>query len=87
MKQITQSLADLPYTMVNFGVDTLILNVRYADDQGAPLHSELTEDQIDQLNKWQAIYFSVSIARKCCTAIVRQRPLLSLTLFNRGEDE
>src|SRR5690242_9104677 len=55
MKQITQSLSDLPYTLVNFGVDTLILNVRYADDQGAPLHSELLDEQIDELNGWQTL--------------------------------
>lgn len=55
MKHITTSLSDLPYSLVNFGVDTLILNVRYADEHGAPLHSELTEEQIDQLNEWQTL--------------------------------
>src|SRR5690348_11352956 len=55
MKQITQFLSDLPYTLVNFGIDTLILNVRYADENGAPLHSELIDSQIDQLNEWQAL--------------------------------
>ncbi|HEU5373832.1 MAG TPA: hypothetical protein VFV38_00180 [Ktedonobacteraceae bacterium] len=55
MKQITSSPSDLPYTLVNFGVDTLILNVRYADEFGKPLHSELTEGQIDRLNEWQAM--------------------------------
>ncbi|HEU5376126.1 MAG TPA: hypothetical protein VFV38_11845 [Ktedonobacteraceae bacterium] len=54
MKQITQSLSDLPYRLVNFGIDTLILNVRYADENGAPLHSELVDSQIDQFNEWQA---------------------------------
>jgi hypothetical protein len=55
MKQITQSLSDLPYTLVNFGVDTLILNVRYADETGVPLHSELLEEQMDELNQWQTL--------------------------------
>lgn len=50
MKQITQFLSDLPYTLVNFGIDTLILDVCSADDNGVPFHSELTEDEIAQLN-------------------------------------
>lgn len=44
MKQITQSLSDLPYILVNFGVDTLVLDVRYADASGNPVRSELPED-------------------------------------------
>ena len=36
MKHITQSPSDLPYTLVNYGVDTLVLNVRYADGSGKP---------------------------------------------------
>lgn len=53
MKQLTQTLSDLPYTLVNYGVDTLVLNVRYADEHGKPIHSELVESQIDSLNEWQ----------------------------------
>jgi hypothetical protein len=55
MKQLEHSLSDLPYTLVNYGVDTLIINVRYADDRGAPVHSELIDTQIDTLNNWQAL--------------------------------
>jgi len=54
MKQISQSLAELPYTLVNFGVDTLVLNVRYADERGEPVRSELADELIDTLNLWQA---------------------------------
>lgn len=55
MKQITQSPADLPYSLVNFGVDTLVLNVRYADENGKPLSEELDDWQVEQFNGWQAI--------------------------------
>ncbi len=55
MKHITQTLSDVPYTLVNFGVDTLVLNVRYADASGKPMHSELTDEQIEQLNVWQTL--------------------------------
>lgn len=54
MKQITHSLSDLSYTLVNGGVGTLILNVRYADEHGAPLRSELCEEHMETLHEWQA---------------------------------
>jgi hypothetical protein len=37
MKQMPFSPADLPYKLVNFGVDTLVLNIRYASPSGQPL--------------------------------------------------
>jgi hypothetical protein len=46
VKQITQSLSDLPYT--------LVLNVRYADEHGEPVHSERCDEHIETLNAWQS---------------------------------
>lgn len=55
MKYITVSPSDLPYTLVNFGVDTLYLNVRYADENGVPVRSELCDEFVETLNGWQAL--------------------------------
>ncbi|MGH2507599.1 MAG: hypothetical protein ACRDHZ_09400 [Ktedonobacteraceae bacterium] len=55
MKQITQVPADLPYQLVNFGVDTLVLNVRYADDNMQPVRAELPEHVEERLNAWQTM--------------------------------
>src|SRR5215472_1729766 len=56
MKTLTYTPTDLPYKLVNSGVDTLILNVRYADDHLKPLSdSRLPEDLIEQFNTWQAL--------------------------------
>jgi hypothetical protein len=54
MKHITTTPADLPYALVNYGVDTLVLNVRFADSNGVPIHSELDDEAIANLNEWQA---------------------------------
>lgn len=58
MKQITTSPADLPYTLVNYGVDTLVLNVRYADATGKPKKGNdalLPDYLIECLNAWQSL--------------------------------
>ncbi len=58
MKQITQSPAEVPYTLVNYGVDTLVLNVRYADATGKPKKDKdalLPDHLIECLNAWQAV--------------------------------
>jgi hypothetical protein len=40
MKHITSSPADSPYKLVNYGIDTLVLNVRYADATGKPVKGD-----------------------------------------------
>lgn len=58
MKQIIESPADSAYKLVNFGVDTLVLNVRYADAKGQPKKDKdalLPDYLIECLNAWQAI--------------------------------
>jgi hypothetical protein len=58
MKQITVIPAELPYRLVNFGIDTLLLNVRYADETGKPRKGEaalLPEYLVACLNAWQAL--------------------------------
>ncbi|HEU5375015.1 MAG TPA: hypothetical protein VFV38_06230 [Ktedonobacteraceae bacterium] len=55
MKQITHTPDELPYHLVNFGVDTLVLNVRYADESGKPADVILPDYLIECLNAWQAI--------------------------------
>ncbi len=56
MKHIVSTPSDLPYKLVNYGVDTLVVNVRYADPSGAPLKDDgahLPEHLITVLNYWQ----------------------------------
>lgn len=56
MKHITQLPDELPYRLVNFGVDTLVLNVRYADNTGQPAPGVVLPDAlIEKLNTWQAM--------------------------------
>lgn len=55
MKHITESPTDWPYRLVNFGVDTLVLNVRYADESGKPADEVLPEHVIACLNAWQVL--------------------------------
>jgi hypothetical protein len=58
MKHITTSPADSPYTLVNYGVDTLVLNVRYADSSGKPCKDKdalLSDTLIECLNAYQSI--------------------------------
>lgn len=54
MKQITVSPANVPYTLLSYGVDTLVLNVRYADSQGQPVKAELPEELAASFDSWQA---------------------------------
>lgn len=55
MKQLSHSPADLSYKLVNFGVDTLVLNVRYADMQGKRADRVLPDDIIVALDAWKAV--------------------------------
>jgi hypothetical protein len=57
MKHITISPADLPYTLVGYGVDTLVVNVRYADPAGVPCKDTdalLPDYLITILEAWKA---------------------------------
>ena len=44
---------DPPARIVGYGVDTLLLNVRYADTNGKPIKQELDEQYVTVLNEWQ----------------------------------
>lgn len=58
MKYLLSSPADLPYRLVNDGVDTLVLNVRYADPSGVPCKGDdalLPDHLIACLTAWQAV--------------------------------
>jgi len=52
-KQTTLSPATLPYLLVNDGIDTLVLNLRYTNNDG-PKKIELPEEIADKLDLWQA---------------------------------
>src|SRR5215472_9674945 len=44
---------EIPAHIVGYGVDTLLLNVRYADMNGKPVKQELDERYVTVLNEWQ----------------------------------
>jgi hypothetical protein len=52
MKQTEQQ--EQAYRVLLAGVDTLILNVRYADSQGRALKQELVPELAEQFDQWQA---------------------------------
>lgn len=73
MKLIASAPSDLPYKLVNFGVDTLVVNVRYADPAGKPLKENgalLPEHLITILNYWQT------------KAREEEQPVMLPTVFN-----
>jgi hypothetical protein len=41
------------YHLLLAGVDTLVLNVRYSDEDGRPLKRELADELVEQFNAWQ----------------------------------
>src|SRR2546421_202123 len=41
------------YSVLLAGVDTLVLNVRYADDELRPVKQELSDELVEQFNGWQ----------------------------------
>ncbi len=52
----TEQVSSQPETIVRLmgtGVDTLLLNVRYADASGKPVKQELDERYVTVLNEWQ----------------------------------
>src|SRR5258707_320927 len=56
MKHITTAPGLSPYKLVNHGIDTLVLNVRYADDTGKPVKGDdalLPDYLIACLSAWQ----------------------------------
>jgi hypothetical protein len=53
MKQLPVSPADLSYHLLSYGVDTLVLNIRYANPSGQPMHEELLEPLVERLDAWQ----------------------------------
>ena len=56
MKTLTCNPSDLPYKLVNHGVDTLVVNVRFADGNLQPvLDSKLPDDLIAQFESWKAL--------------------------------
>jgi hypothetical protein len=54
MKTINVSPVDVPYRLVNFGIDTLVLNVRYPNPEQLPREVLLPEPLITCLDAWQA---------------------------------
>lgn len=61
--------------LVGYGVDTLILNVRYADKQGQPVKQELDEKLSEKLGYLQ------SAARTAETAVASDWSFLGVLLF------
>src|SRR5690348_6358701 len=41
------------YHVLLAGVDTLVLNVRYADDKNRPVKQELADELVEQFDRWQ----------------------------------
>src|SRR5690242_12910875 len=41
------------YHVLLAGVDTLVLNVRYADENSRPMRQELPHELVEQFNGWQ----------------------------------
>ena len=61
--------------LVGYGVDTLILNVRYADKQGQPVKQELDEKLVATLDYLQGA------ARSAETAVASDWSFLGVLLF------
>lgn len=58
MREQSSLPAESPFQLVNYGVDTLVLNVRYADEMGRRCQGEdalLPEPLMACLNAWQAV--------------------------------
>lgn len=61
--------------LVGYGVDTLILNVRYADKQGQPVKQELDEQLAATLDYLQ------NVARSAETAVASDWSFMGVLLF------
>jgi hypothetical protein len=61
--------------LVGYGVDTLILNVRYADKNGQPVKQELEEKLVQELDYLQGE------ARRIETAVATDWAFLDVLLF------
>src|SRR5438067_10123789 len=61
--------------LVGYGVDTLILNVRYADHDGRPVKQELDEKLVQELDYLQGE------ARRVETAVATEWSFLDVLLF------
>ena len=62
-------------TLVGYGVDTLLLNIRYTDKHGQPVKQELDEKLADELDDLQAE------ARKNEMAMISPWSFLGVSLF------
>jgi hypothetical protein len=50
---MTEPMNEGAYAMLLAGVDTLVLNVRYADSELRPVKQELPDELVEQFNLWQ----------------------------------
>ena len=48
-----QNTGDDAYRVLLAGVDTLVLNVHYANDELRPVKQELSDELVEQFNGWQ----------------------------------
>ena len=77
--------------LVSYGVDTLIINVRYSDSKGQPVKQELDEKLVQELDYLQSEARRVETAEfgcaaDCLTSLVMAPPKLrfvrSLVVFS-----
>ncbi|GHO97392.1 hypothetical protein KSF_074400 [Reticulibacter mediterranei] len=53
-KELLNAIHPLAPRVVNFGVDTFLVNFKMADEEGKPNGDDLPDPVIKQLDEWQA---------------------------------